>query len=280
MELITRTIYSNHLQSCLLTGKDYSILTNSTLNEKFGVQAGQLPDSGVYPKLKYMAIGCGGHKMSVGANSRTKVEVIQHRSTDAALYDHIPFVMRELTNDLTTEQKALYAMRKIITRNSKTYAAYYLRRLNMAAAQVAVELTTVSNGTATTSAFTPNSGNLSPSPQDLTPEGINLISGDYVSASVKLPFVFNTFDVEEIRNVATVLLDDPELAIVSEIGLVSGVDKTFNVQGPNSTTFAFSEAISAQVLAHVAVFQSYSFGSTGTDFNLDVGATEPLFKLN
>ena len=58
-----KTLYATDLHLSMLAGKPYTPLTNTTLNEKFGInQEAQLP-SGVYPTLKYFAIGAGGTSM-------------------------------------------------------------------------------------------------------------------------------------------------------------------------------------------------------------------------
>ena len=80
-------------------------------------------------------------------------------------------------------------------------------------------------------------------------------------------------------NVTNVIYGDPDYAMVSEIALVSGVDKVVSVTNTGIGTFNFKEVIAAQVCSFVAALYSASMNNEGFEIVLDVGATEPLFKL-
>ncbi len=279
MENITRTIYGAQLQTCLLMGLPLVIKTNSTLNERFGIQNGVLPPEGTLPTMRYFCIGNGGHTFSVGANGRTKPEPIQHRGTDAGLFSPIPFVLRETNNDLDSIQRAKYALRRTETHQGRQWFAYYLKRIDMTNVAAGMELITVVEGVSTITNFVPDTSNLNPVPPAIVPDGVNVVSGDYVSATAKLTIAFSPSDVTELMNVAAVIYDDPEYAIISELGLCSGVDK--NVQSPafGGSTINHNEAIAVQIVSHVNTFQPMAYTNNGTELLLDVGATEPLFVL-
>lgn len=279
MDNIVRTVYGSYLQSCQLLGLPFALATNSTLNEKFEVQAGVLPNSGVLPTCGYFAIGNGGHKLSV-TNGLYIPEPIQHLTTDAALYNHLPFVLREPANDLTTAQQALYGLRVSEVHNGINYIAYYLKRINFTGVAVSMQYKTVNaDGTVTTSPFQPDTGNLNPQPPSLSPTGVNVVTGDYVMASAPVPITLTADDVTEILNVANIIYGDPNAAIVSEIALVSGVDKTIAVGGSGQPTFNFKEVIAAQVDTFINTFYALNFSQDGVQNVVDCGAVEPLYKL-
>lgn len=260
-------------------GLPYTIKNNSTLNERFGIQTGILPDADVIPTMRYFCIGNGGHKMSIGAGGISKTEPVQHRGTDAACFSPIPFVLREPNDDLSVSQRAQYALRRQETHQGTTYYAYYLKRLDFTSVASGMKLININEGVETVAPFVPDSSNLNPTPPDLSSSGVNLVSGDYVSASANLSIVLNEFDVEELKNVANVIYEDEAYAIISEIGLCSGVDKTVTAPASGGTTINFNEAIVVQIVSHINTFQPMVYSNNGSEILLDCGATEPLFVL-
>jgi hypothetical protein len=71
MEQTTRTAWGAYLQTCLLLNLPFSMMTDTTLNEKFNVQAGVAPSAGVIPSQRYYCIGNGGHTMTESAATRS-----------------------------------------------------------------------------------------------------------------------------------------------------------------------------------------------------------------
>lgn len=279
MENITRTIYNSYLQTCLLMGLPFEVFANSTLNERFGIQQGVIPADGVIPSMKYYAIGNGGHKMTVGANGIAKPDPVQHKGTDAACYSPLPFVLREIENDLSVVDRANYALRRLETHQGRQYVAYYLKRIDLTNTTAGMELVTVRDGVSGVAAFTPDSSNLNPLPPDLSSTGVNIVSGDYVSATAKVGLTLSTTDVGELLNVAKVIYDDDAYAIISEVALCSGVDKIVQSPAAGNVMINFNEAIAVQVMSHINTFFPLKFTNNATEILLDVGATEPLFSL-
>lgn len=280
MQNATRTVYGAYIQTCLLLGVPPVYPEHSTLNEKFGIQSGVLPTSEQFPRLRYYTIGNKGHQLVVGAQGIPKPEPVQHRATDAALFGHLPFVLRPVANDLTAGERARYALRREETHEGVRYAAYYLRRMDMTNVVPAMEYKVVSGGTEQTSPFVPNSSNLNPTAPQVNNTGVNVTSGDYVSASGRLGLIINEAEAAELLNVAKVIYDDEGYAIISEIGLCTGVDKVVQVTSSAGGTFNFNEAIGVQIATHVSGMYPMVFSNTGVTIALNVGATEPLLALN
>lgn len=279
MELNTRTVYSSYLQTCMLTGVQFQMKPFTTLNERFDIESGVAPASNALPTLRYMTIGNGGHRMVVGAGGKTKPEPIQHLATDAAAYDPLPFVIRDPINDLTPVERANYCLRKAITIGTDPKIAYYGRRIDFTGVLTTMEHRVIDeDGTTTTTPFVPDSSNLNPIPQPINNSGVNILTGEYVAASAKISIVLTPWEAAELLNVAKTLYDDEDFAIISEIQLVTGVDKVINASGPNGS-FNFNEVICAQVATHVAAFYPIRFSTNGIEIFLDVGASEPLWKL-
>lgn len=279
MENITRTVYAASVQTNLFLKIAQAYPENSTLNEKFGINAGILPSPTDTPALSYYVIGNKGHQNVVGTEGVPKMEPVQHRSTDAALYGHIPFVMRPMNNDLSQVDRAKYALRLEEVHDGIRYAAYYARRLDKTNTITQMQLKTVTNGVETTTPFVPNSSNLNPTPPQITSTGVNTTDGSYVSAVATLTLRITEAEAAEILNVAKVLYGDEGYAIISEIGLVTGVDKVFSITS-TAGNFTMNEVIVAQIAAFSPALIPLNFNRTGADIVLNVGATEPLLSLS
>lgn len=282
MEQMTRTVYSSALQTALYMNLPAPIKTNSTLNERFSIQQGVLPTIDNPPRARYFTLGNGGHSFTVGADGIPKPEPIQHRTTDAAAFKPLPFVLRLPANDLSPTDRAKYALRRTEVWQGVNYIAYYLKRIDFTGVTVDMQFKTVdSTGNVTTTEFVPDSSNLNPQPPQLSSTDVNLTTGDFVTADARVDLSLSASDCAELINVATIMFGDPRAAIVSEIMLASGVDQAVTVQsGVGNGSFSFLEAIASQVMTFISGFVPVQFMNNGVDILLDVGATEPLLNLN
>lgn len=279
MELITRTVYGAQLQTCLLLNLPLDIKPNSTLNEKFGVLETTVIAVTDKPSMRYVAIGNGGHKSVSGAEGISAPYPIQHNPTDACLFSHLPFILRDITNDLTAPQRVNYALRKLETHDGKQYIAYYLKRLDYTDVVAKLTFKTVLDNVTTTTDFIPNASNLQPVQPPLNNSGVNVTTGSYISATAKVPFVLSESDIKELLDAATIIYGNDNYAIISEIALCSGVDKVVAIDAGGATPFNMNEVIGAQVVSFVSTFFSCKFDNSGISVLLDCGASEPLFNL-
>lgn len=281
MELITRTANNNYLQTTQAMGLPYRMIENTTLNEKFDIQQGVAPPANQVPTIRYFSIGNGGHTLSVGGNGIPRPDRHQHRATDLALFKHLPFVLREPQYDLTPTERTKYALRREEVYNETRYIAYYLRRLDLASVLPEQNYVTVqSDGTTVVTPFVPDSSNLNPVPQALSPDGVNVVDGSYIACSARVTISMSPDDIKELSNVANIIYGDPEYGVVSEIGLVSGVDRRIQATNPGQGSFQFDEVIAAQLCHVISTFYSVVYSNAGFSLTLDVGATEPLYVLN
>ena len=277
---VTRTVYGASAQTSLLLGLPFSFLEYSTLNQHLGIQKDTLPSLNDKPNLGYYVWGNRGHSMIIGTDGIPLNEVVQHRATDAGLYGQLPFVLREVNQDLTAAERAKYVLRRQEEHNNAPYYAYYGRRLDKSNMSVGNYFTQVQDGIGVVTNFVPTQANLTPSPQQLSNTATNLINADYVSARARMTLAMSESDVAEMLNVAKVIYDDERYAIVSEIGLVIGVDKAINAPSYGGGSFRFMEVIGAQIAAHVAVYNPLLQTNTGVQIEMDVGVNEPLYALS
>lgn len=277
---VTRTIYGARTQTSLLLGLPFEFPAFSTLNQLLSIQKDTLPAASDMPSLSYYVWGNRGHGVIVGTDGIPLNEVVQHRATDAGLFGQLPFVLREVNQDLTAADRAKYVLRRQEERNGVAYFAYYGRRLDKSNMSVGMYYTQVQDGVENVSNFVPQQANLTPVPQQLSNSGTNLINADYVSARARMTLAMTDTDVAEMLNVAKVIYDDERYAIVSELGLCTGVDKMINAPGYGGGSFNFSEVIGCQIAAHVAAYNPLLQTNTGVTINMDVGVNEPLYALS
>jgi hypothetical protein len=277
---VTRTIYGAAIQTSLLLGLLFTFPEYTTLNQHLTILKDNLPAVNEKPNLGYYVWGNRGHANTTGADGIPLNDVVQHRATDAGLFGQLPFVLREVNQDLTQLERSKYVLRRQEERNGVAYWAYYGRRLDKSNMTVGIYLTQVQNGVGTTVPFTPTQANLTPSPQQMANSATNLINADYVAARARMTLAMTETDVAEMLNVAKVIYDDERYAIVSELGLCTGVDRQVNAPSFGGGTFQFLEAVGVQIAAHVAVYNPLLQTNTGVQVEMDVGVNEPLYALS
>ncbi len=275
MQNITRTAYGSALQTNLFDGIPFELVPFTTLNENFGILAGQAPVSGVTPNATYFCIGNGGHQQATGTGGVALIEEVPHLATDAGLYKYLPFILRAINNDIPAGTQASYALRKQITVNGAQYYAYYLKRIPTGTSVVSLTLETVSNGTTTAVPFTPTADNLAPTPPVINNTGVNVLTSQYVNVSATMPMVFTQQECTELLNAATILFGDPAYAIISEIGICSAVDYPITL----STGVSFMEAIAVQICSFINTMHVIQYTSTGITGSYQVGSNDPLLVL-
>ena len=275
MQNITRTAYGIALQTQLFSGLPTPLIPFTTLNEKLQINQGVAPAAGQTPTATYLCIGNGGHSIATGTNNIPLINQVQHEATDAALYNMLPFVLRPINNDIDSGYQANFALRRTETYNGAQYYAYYLRRIPTAGAVTTMLLQTTSNGVTTSTPFTPSSANLNPTPPVINSSGVNVLTSQYINVAATLPLTFTQQDCTELLNVANVIYGDPSYAIISEMGICSGVDYPTSLSSGNS----FNEAIAVQITSFIATMHLIQFTATGINASYVVGSNDPLLVL-
>lgn len=278
-----RTLIGNENQVTRELGLPYVMRPNSTLNELLGVNNGVAPAGTATPTIGYFCIGYGGISMQNCTNTKDALpfpKVYQHRADDTGLFKPIPFVMRELNNDLTPTERTKYALRKVDTIKGVKYYSYYLKRLDLSKTRVETKIIVKnSDGTTTETDYAPTTTNLNPVPQELTVNEENILRATYGRTTATVPVTLNKEDVQEIYNVFNILHGDPMRAVISEIGLVSGVDKIVEVTTTNGRA-QFTEVIAAQI-AHInRTIQYLAANNNGFDSLFNLGVNEPLYNVS
>jgi len=279
MQDIIRTVYGAELQTATLLNIPLNIKPYSTLNEKFSVHDNVTIADTDRPSLKYIAIGNGGHRVSTGANNLAKLEPVSHSPRNAALYNHLPFIMRAVGSDLTAEERINYRLRKQVTYDGITYIAYYLKVLDLAATNPLLELRVIEDGVTSSSEFIPNASDLNPTPPAINSGQVLTTSGDYIAATAKVPFIMTEEDITEFLNVCNIIYGDDSYSMISELAICSGIDKI--VPGNfNGTTVNYLDAIGVQVINFINTSFPAKYTNSGINMLFDIGSIEPLLVLS
>lgn len=269
-----RTLYGVDLDLHRLLGQTYTPLSNTTLNEKFGILTDLTPSAGTYPTIAGFVIGVGG---TTTIDNNTNYVYNEHSPIDGALFKHIPFVMRTVANDLTSTEKANYRLRVVETINSVQYACYYMKALGtdftLPSSFYRIQTThSVENiSDAILAVFDQNIDSI------LNPEPVTKnISYDthgeasYILKKATLTFSLTESDLEELNNVMDILGYSEQA--ITEIGICSGIETT--------TTDGYTDVYASQILYHVGVnftlatdlLTSYSITQ-----GIEIGGMEPLY---
>lgn len=279
MENYRRTGPGSLLQTCSLMGLPLPNIAYTTLNEKLSINAAAALGANENPKMRYLCIGIGAAQGRTGVNGLTLVGTAQHKSRDNGMFQIFPFAVRPLDSDLTATERARFGLRRVESIGGVNYAVYYLRRLDLTNVVPKMQLLTITNNVPVYSDFSPVAEDLSPTPPVISNTGSQTTDGQYLVVTAPLDVVFSAWDAVELLNAATILYGSEDYALISEMGLCSGVDRDMTINDPNSTNFVMSEVIKASIVTHVSTLQPLKGARTGFSLRLDVGATEPMFQL-
>jgi len=277
-EKTTRTVYGMYLQTCAHLNIPFVMAPNTTLNELLSIQAGVIPDANVYPTLGYLSFGNGGLTADISADGTLVMMPKIYKADSASLYNPIPLILRAIGDDITPDRRAKYAGRRVESRNGVSYIAYYLKRIDKSQIKAGMFLTTVVNGVKNTVPFVPDSSVLHPVAPVISNPGVITADGTYISASAPLNVVLDALDTEELLNVFDIIYANPNAAIISEMAICSGLDKSITITDPGGSQFTMNEAIAVQVNDLVNIGAPLQFNADGVTFSIDIGATEPLFS--
>lgn len=269
-----RTIHAAHLSTHKTLGIPYVPLPNTTLNQKFNVYPEELPMQGEYPNVVYVAVGRRGAKLSVSTMGDPKPVQIPHTPEHAALYGHMPWIVRRMEDDLTAAQRKHYRMRVPFTgKDGKPYIGYYLRAVDLTLVKPKVELRHVEDGKITATVFEPDVANLSPKHVVLDNINVQDPNNDCLVSTAKLEVVLDVNDISELINSFSVIDGDASGAIISELALVSGVDRVMQTN-INGAMGSYIESICSQINVFTYKYIVLDVTSTKIELTFDVGSAE------
>lgn len=276
MEQIVPTVYGSYLQTCQYMKLPFQVADHTTLNEKFQCHADEVLAGTDMPFMQYVAIGNRGHRFTTGADGVPLIDLVQHQPTDGSLYGHLPFILRPLDGDLQASERARYRMRVVEIHGGVRHAAYYLKRINYTETIAQMEHREINNGSVITTPFVPTVSNLNPTPPPINPGGVLVSTGDAVAVTAKVPFTMDAWEINEFLNAVNIIHGDDRYAMITEIALCSGLDKTVTGEFNGNPAMGYTDAIAVQVCAFISSTYAAKYTNSGINVLLDVGAVNPL----
>ena len=276
----SRTTQGIYLNLCKQYGIEPTIHPYTTLNEKFNVVPGIVPEDMGDLKTQYIAIGNGGLTSGVVSESdnNTRVNVtpispVRRKVQANALYSHIPFVMRRVGEDLTQIERERYRLRVIETHNGVQYIVYYLRKIEESLIEPQIQKITYEDGERVATAYTPDTTSLFPT----YPSTANTQDGIKTELTVQLRirFTLSESDVAEIVNAVTTIYGAAGYGMISEIGLVSGADKTIPMES-NGEQIEGLEVVAAQLVGSLTMGRLVELGEVSGATDIIVGGADSM----
>lgn len=260
-----KTIYCRKLETAMLLGVPYKALANTTLNEKFNILVNNKPIN--YPTLKYYAIGVGGNDIIEGNVGYTYSE---HNSTHATLFNHVPFVMVPVSEDLTSTEQLKYRFKIKETHNGIEYYCYYLKLIPSIDYNDLIYVVNVIDNIPSLSVLDTSTDKfLNPVPEVRTAVPSLNDKVSYVSNVAKLEF--SLFEAELTNINKSIEIKYGSKYKLTEVGVCFGEDT--NVVGGK-------EAIGVQIAHHIKVDINTSIlinnATNNIVRNIEIGGAELL----
>lgn len=318
--IVTRTAVGASIQTSRGLGLKHNVQDFTTLNQAINERTiiANLPEpltSGmeVLPVYDYQAdsdllasqylcIGNGGHKVITGGNGAgtsnpnpgnntnngTTIAIpftipVEHMATDTGLYNMIPYLGRPVSKGLTISERRQYSLRRTIMLNGELWEFYFARKLVRDRLTPTINITHVVDGESTTAEFVPTINNLKP----IHPTEDTSYNASYATVTVPVEVVWNEKQIQDIRDACRVLYGSENFAIISELSICSGVEKSILQKYPNSgpqtpinvPANTFFEAVACQVVMHITTYIPINFSEREYKLEMDFGATEPLYGV-
>jgi len=194
----------------------YAVNAETTINSKYGIIANDI-NMDTIPGLNYLGVGIGG--TTTESNGVIDLGLRHRDSSKIDLFAPVPFVIRDIDNDLSDVERENYRMRVETTVQGIPKVMYFLLNIetDIHAATASLDIIAVdSSGTKTPYEYSPN-------------ESINTSDGSRLFSSTKDVYVLLTSSqVDDLKASISLLYPDADPEQISEIGIYSGEDVTLD----------------------------------------------------
>lgn len=219
-----RSIYGVKIQLHQQANIPYKLNPNTTLNDKFNLHPKRYRDElPGFPTLKYYCIGIGGNAVIYNTSGYS---YNQHRPTDASLFHQIPFIIREVNNDLSLRERKRYRFRIYEEIDGRPYYSYYLKTIPIINISDSILEVQNTNNTEILKTFNTNvSSVIDPIPIDKARriEDYEIKDMRAVVAKADLGFELLEEELQEIKKVIEIKKLDRD--IITEIGVCTGLEE-------------------------------------------------------
>ncbi|CAH0448085.1 hypothetical protein SM033_00261 [Vibrio phage vB_VpaM_sm033] len=241
-----KTIWANQLEAARRPGNTYVPAAFSTLNGYFEIEENTPLAQDEFPEPKLLVIGRGGHENEGIDITNTR----QHRINNACLFEHLPFVLREVNDDLTDEERRNYRLRKLVNYNGVDYFAYYAKVLNSINTSSDIEIVDTSVNPPSRTPYVPSDAQYNPQPVSMVDGEINSATNIFLSVSDVQEILITPAEIASILDAVDIIYGDRRKAVISEMGIASSFDRGINTVA-GSISASYTEAIGSQILAYL-----------------------------
>ena len=282
-KLSTPTLSAMRLAMALMTGSLIKYPEKSTLNEHFNLLANRIPDGAERATLKYLCIGNRGHVAQTESDGFTDFVPVGKVANASGMFNAVPFVLRELDNDLSDAQRKNYAFRTQVNINGRNYWAYYLKRIDMRTVETNDYLITKQGSVQTVVDHVYTDNELFPKPIELPEydydddQRVDIPDGRYVTSNADIKIVFDEFDVQEYMNVTAIMRGSSRSSVISEIALASGIDGVATGESATGSPFSYDEALGVQVLYYITLYSNLAITNENLNMTVKIGQSSPFF---
>ncbi|UQT03233.1 putative virion structural protein [Serratia phage vB_SmaM-Yubaba] len=251
-QLVTPNALGVIINAACSTGQTVDIPKWTTMNELYDILADESVGrkNGKDFKLAYYGIGIGGSR-SIGtdANGLEGRKVYQHKATDFGAFYPIPFVIREIADDIDPVMRDNYRIRVVRKIGDKVYVMYYLKLIGWTEFDPSMKIgeRDPAAGNETERPYIPVKEDLTPKPYELLSTNNIPITNTYVNGTGKMDLSLNGNDLEEVRNVCRVLFNDAGKAAINEMYLAYGIESRNTGSIAGGGTVEYKELQSACV---------------------------------
>lgn len=251
------------------------VIPNSTLNQKFEVFSDLTPNVGEIPFSQYFAIGINGATVELGTNGLYKTVYREYSPRWCSLLTHIPFILRKIDSDLSPSERINFRMRKILSYNGVQYVGYFLKKFDPELTSPLVMKLASTADAVDSVAWSPQLSDLNPVPFKVNPNEVIFTGDESLAVLKKLEFYLSPTDIKEVLNAVNIIYGDEGYANITEMGLVSGLDRTVNAT-INGNPTSYTEAIYAQITDFIKTDISCPNSLLGSNTVIYCGTMDPL----
>jgi len=217
-----RTAYSKMIENRAKTGTVYTPILNTTLNEKFNILPNEDNSNISYPIINLLTIGSGLTNLN-NQSTRLNLQTSPHTAIHAALFNHIPFYIRPVSEVVVNPPSDKLRLHKVQTINNVDYNVYYGYKIsNYEYKNELVKFNNIEDEFVNVSKYDLSANDvLNPIPNN----NINLTNKTYISDFIKIYTFFTLAEINEIINSFNFLFPNTD-PIITEIGVCSSKEKT------------------------------------------------------
>lgn len=251
-QLVTPNALGIIINDAVTTGTTVDIPKWTTMNELYDILADESigRKNGKDFNLAYYGIGIGGSRcIGTDSNGLEGRRVYQHKATDFGAFYPIPFLIREIGDDVDPETRRKYRIRVVRKLGDKIYVMYYLKKINFTEFDPTMKIGERDpvTGNEQERPYIPVKEDLTPTPYELVSVNDVPVTNQYVNGTAKMDLSLDGNDLEEVRNVCRVLFNDSSKAAINEMYLVYGIESRNDGDIANGGTVNYEELQSACV---------------------------------